>query len=133
MRWTSSPLASGPGRCVGRTDTDELRANGIKVAVCSNLALPYGEVVKKHFPDLDAYAFSYTVGVLKPDPTIYEAALSQLSLGAKSVWMIGDSQRCDRDGPSIHDIRGHFLNRSRAASLYDFSDLNAFRDAVLNC
>jgi HAD superfamily hydrolase (TIGR01549 family) len=110
----------------------ELRARGIKVAVCSNLALPYGKVVEKLFPDLDGYAFSYVVGALKPDPTIYESALAQLCLDADSVWMIGDSQRCDQDGPQRHGIRGHFLNRAGTGSLGDFFDLYAFREAVLN-
>lgn len=111
---------------------NELKTRGIKVAVCSNLALPYGEVVETHFPNLDAYAFSYAVGALKPNSMIYEAALSQLSLGAESVWMIGDSQRCDRDGPRHYGIRGHFLDRTGTGVLCDFSDLCAFQDAVLN-
>src|SRR5471032_2109265 len=41
---------------------DLLRANHIKVAVCSNLAQPYGAAVDRVFPHLDVYGYSYAVG-----------------------------------------------------------------------
>ncbi|MBB2496483.1 HAD family hydrolase [Aquipseudomonas ullengensis] len=108
-----------------------LKATGIKVAICSNLAMPYGAVVDELWPGLDAYGYSYAVGALKPDPRIYAVVLERLGVAARSAWMIGDSQRCDRDGPTEIGIKGHFLRRSQAKSLGDFSELAAFTDTVL--
>lgn len=107
-----------------------LKAAGVKVAICSNLAMPYGTAVDQLWPGLDAYAYSYAVGALKPDPRIYESVLEQLGEEARSVWMIGDSQRCDRDGPTQVGIKGHYLRRSQD-ELGDFSELAVFADRVL--
>lgn len=109
-----------------------LKSAGIKVAVCSNLAMPYGAIVRRIFPDLDAYGFSYAENAMKPDPLIYQAVLSELDANASSTWMIGDSQRCDRDGPRALGIRGHYLRRNGLLESGDFSELTAFAEAVLN-
>ncbi|SEK58488.1 FMN phosphatase YigB, HAD superfamily [Pseudomonas agarici] len=113
--------------CIGA-----LRAQGMKVAICSNLAQPYGTAVERIFPDLEGYGFSYEIGTLKPDRRIYDAVLTDLAVDACKVWMIGDSQRCDRDGPIALGIKGHYLNRTREGSPSDFHDLMAFKDAVLS-
>lgn len=102
---------------------DLLRGQGLKVAVCSNLALPYGAAVHRCFPGLDAYALSYAVGATKPDPRIYQEACRQLGVEADQVVMIGDSQRCDRDGPAAVGIRGYYLGRSGGG---DYADLLSF-------
>jgi FMN phosphatase YigB (HAD superfamily) len=108
-----------------------LKAAGLKIAICSNLAMPYGATIDGLWPGLDAYGYSYAVGALKPDPHIYQTVLELLGVGAQNVWMIGDSQRCDRDGPTKIGIKGHYLSRSQAKGLGDFSELTAFADAVL--
>lgn len=110
----------------------KLKSAGIKVAICSNLALPYGASVESAFPHLDAYAFSFAVGVLKPDARMYQNLLDQLGVDASDAWMIGDSQRCDRDGPNAFGIKGHYLARSGIAGNGDFADLNAFAATLLN-
>ena len=111
---------------------EALQARGLKVAVCSNLARPYGAAVKRIFPGLESYGFSYEIGTLKPDRRIYETVLTELAVDACKVWMIGDSQRCDRDGPIALGIKGHYLNRTGAGSPSEFHDLMAFKDAVLS-
>ncbi|MDP9524064.1 HAD family hydrolase [Pseudomonas putida] len=82
-----------------------LHEHNIATAVCSNLAAPYGPAVKRLLPELNAYAFSYELGVIRPDPTIYRAVCHDLGVvpghlfgGAPQAAMIGDSPRCDRDG-----------------------------------
>lgn len=111
---------------------EALQVRGLKVAVCSNLARPYGAAVKRIFPGLESYGFSYEIGTLKPDRRIYDAVLTELAVDACKVWMTGDSQRCDRDGPIALGVKGHYLNRTREGSLSDFHDLMAFKDAVLS-
>lgn len=104
-----------------------LREVGIKTGVCSNLASPYGPKVREIFPLMDGYAFSYEVGALKPDPGIYQSicALMDVEPGhyfgdeLGRVLMIGDSQRCDRDGPRVVGISGFYLDRTGHGKIHD--------------
>ena len=100
-----------------------LREAGIKVSVCSNLAKPYGAAVDRLLPDLDAYGLSFEVGAMKPEKAIYQATVDQMSLDLVDCAMIGDSQRCDRDGPAGFGIKGFYLGRDGQG---DFSDLATF-------
>lgn len=94
-----------------------LQDAGVKTAVCSNLAAPYGPSVRRLLPGLSAYGFSYSVGAAKPDPNIYNATCSMLCIdlgqqrAGERVVMIGDSLQCDRDGPAHVGITGFHLNR----------------------
>ncbi|MDN4511977.1 HAD family hydrolase [Pseudomonas sp. 2,4-D] len=101
-----------------------LHEHGIATAVCSNLAAPYGAAVKKLLPDLNAYSFSYELGVTKPDPAIYRAVCHDLGVvpghlfgDVAQVAMIGDSPRCDRDGPRTVGIKGFHLDRSGTGTI----------------
>jgi FMN phosphatase YigB (HAD superfamily) len=105
-----------------------LREAGIKVSVCSNLAKPYGAAVDLLLPDLDAYGLSFEVGAMKPEKAIYQATVDQMSLDLVDCAMIGDSQRCDRDGPASFGIKGFFLGRDGSG---DFSDLMSFAQHIL--
>lgn len=107
---------------------DLLRVNHIKIAVCSNLAMPYGAAVGRVFPHLDVYGYSYAVGAMKPDPRIYQHVCDQLGTEVDQVVMIGDSQRCDRDGPREFGVKGFYLGRDGQG---DFVDLLGFARAVI--
>lgn len=106
---------------------------GVKVGICSNLARPYGPVVRKLFPKMDGYAFSYKLGVMKPDPLIYQAICTQMNVEpghyldeSGGVVMIGDSPRSDRDGPRKAGIMGFHLDRvgqGRIRNLVQFAQL----------
>lgn len=111
-----------------------LQSAGIKVALCSNLASPYGDAVRKLLPGMDAYGFSYELGLVKPDPIIYESVCRMLEvepgrqLGGSRVVMIGDSIRCDRDGARAAGIAGFHLGREGSG---DFESLLDFSEQVL--
>lgn len=108
-----------------------LKDAGFKVAVCSNLALPYAEAIEKLYPTLDGYAYSFDVGAMKPDALIYSDVCRKLDCAPGEAYMIGDSQRCDRDGPNEFGIHGSFLGRDGVIG--DFSDLITFaRFAIQN-
>lgn len=118
----------------GQEAIDLLQGVGIKVGICSNLSMPYGAAVKRLCPDLDAYGFSYEIGVLKPDPLIYRTTCDLLQVepghffdARGEVAMIGDSQRCDRDGPRAFGIKGFYLDRHGQG---DFSNLVDFAKLV---
>lgn len=96
-----------------------LRAEGVRVGICSNLCEPYGAAVLQAFPDLDGYAFSYEVGAMKPDALIYQSICTALTVthgemsGGQNerVAMVGDSLKCDRDGPKAVGMLGFHLDR----------------------
>ncbi|WP_024692640.1 HAD family hydrolase [Pseudomonas syringae] len=114
-----------------------LQDAGVKLGICSNLSAPYGPVVRRLFPNLEAYAFSFELGVMKPHPVIYQSICDQmkieagqyLSRGAGGVYMIGDSKRCDQDGPRSVGIMGLHLDRTGRGSI---NDLVQFAELVIN-
>lgn len=96
-----------------------LQEHGIAIAVCSNLAAPYGAKVKALMPNHTAYALSYELGLTKPDPGIYRTACHELGIlpgrlfeDVPQAVMIGDAQRCDRDGPRLFGLKGFHLDRT---------------------
>ncbi|MCF5167546.1 HAD-IA family hydrolase [Pseudomonas congelans] len=110
---------------------------GVKLGICSNLAAPYGPAVKRLFPEMDGYAFSYQLGAMKPDPAIYHAICNQIGkepghyLGSEKggLVMIGDSKRCDQDGPRSIGIMGLYLDRKGRGSI---NDLVQFAELVVD-
>lgn len=105
-----------------------LQGAGLQVAVCSNLAEPYGPAVERLYPTLNGYGFSYEVGAAKPDRAIYVATADQMSLDLDQCLMIGDSQLRDRDAPTLLGLKGHYLSRDGHG---DFADLASFARHIL--
>ncbi len=111
-----------------------LQAQQVRVGVCSNLAAPYGAALKRLFPKLDAYALSYEIGALKPDPVMYRRACKLLGMGIGErfgdgrIAMVGDSLRCDCFGPRAVGINGLHLDRSGAGKI---TDLTHFSSLIL--
>lgn len=103
---------------------------GIKVGICSNLGMPYVEPVKRLYPGL-SYSMSCEVGDMKPSLRIYQHACDQLGLQNFEVAMIGDSLRCDKQGPDVFGLQGYFLDRN--AGLGDYSNLRDFADDMVRC
>lgn len=117
-----------------------LQEAGVVIGICSNLAQPYGPVIRKAFPRVRYHAFSYELGVMKPDPSIYRAMCREMGLqtchaepeiaqARSGVVMIGDSRKCDRDGPTAVGIEGHHLDRSGMGQI---SDLKQFADMIID-
>ncbi|MGE6689924.1 HAD family hydrolase [Stutzerimonas stutzeri] len=65
----------------------------------------------------------------QPEPTIYSWICDQLGASPTASWMIGDSQRCDRDGPTAVGIRGFFVDRNSTNG--DCPELVTFARKVL--
>lgn len=112
-----------------------LTAAGLKIGICSNLAAPYGPVVRKHFPCTDAFAFSYEVGEMKPDRYIYEGICKDLGVTPGHLFgdkggavMIGDSLKCDLYGPRAAGIRALHLKRRTGSQI---PDLMCFAQIIL--
>lgn len=105
-----------------------LQQHQLRIGVCSNLAQPYGRAVRKCFPTMEAYAFSYEIGAIKPDPLMYSTACIALGLkpiqvlGSQEVVMIGDSLRCDCHGPRQMGMVGAHLDRSASGEISNLVD-----------
>lgn len=117
-----------------------LQEAGVVIGICSNLAQPYGPVIRKAFPHVQCHAFSYELGVMKPEPSIYLAMCREMGLETRyaepenaqarsGVVMIGDSRKCDRDGPKTVGIEGYYLDRSGMGQI---SDLMQFADMIID-
>lgn len=107
-----------------------LQRHRVRVGVCSNLAHPYCEAILRNYPGMDAYAFSCEVGAMKPDVKIYRETCNLLAASPLTTSMIGDSLRCDRDGPRTFGINGFYLDRARGMG--DYAELVEFALDVLH-
>lgn len=61
----------------------------------------------------DAFVFSVTVGVKKPNPRIYEAALEAVSVAPGEALFVGDRVREDVHGPSALGMRAVLTHQFR--------------------
>jgi len=91
-----------------------LRARGIKLGLCSNLAADYAAPIVKLLPiQLDAYTWSFEAGAIKPDPAIYAHACAALGCAPERVLMVGDTPAADVDGPRAIGMQSILLDRRR--------------------
>lgn len=98
----------------GITLLKRLRSAGLKIGVVTNnsLAEQTGKIQRCGLDHLiDALVVPEVVGVPKPDPRIFAAALDQLGCAADEAVMIGDSWTADIEGAQAAGIRAIWLNR----------------------
>lgn len=94
-----------------------LKARGIKVALCSNLAAPYGPPVLDLLPiQPDFCAWSYEARAVKPQPEIYQYLCDGIACRPDEVLMIGDTIEADMVGPRRFGIHGYHLDRQAATA-----------------
>ena len=96
---------------------EELKKLGIKLGLCSNLAMPYGKIVSSLLPPLDAYAWSYEVAAIKPEPKIYQSLIDQVDCQASEVLFIGDTALADFTGPTTFGMSARLINRNNGQTL----------------
>ncbi|HGO9799664.1 HAD family hydrolase [Pseudomonas aeruginosa] len=109
-----------------------LQAEGIQVAVCSNLAAPYAIPAKLLLPGLDAYCWSFASGAIKPEPDIYTRVADQLNCPLSRLIMIGDTLEADCLAPRRCGMQGFHLIRNGRADQDTFTDLVSFAEFVLS-
>lgn len=79
----------------------ELRARGLRLAVCSN----WDWDLDRHLEEtgvldlVDARVSSAWVGARKPHPRIFEAALAEVGASPERTLFVGDNWRADVEGP----------------------------------
>ena len=74
-----------------------LQAAGIGVNVVSNVGFDLRALFAKHglADPVDAFVSSCELGVMKPDPVIFQAALDRLGTTAERALMVGDNPSAD--------------------------------------
>lgn len=108
-----------------------LQRQGLQLGLCSNLAKPYALPVLSLLPfEFDAYAWSFEVGVVKPDHRIYSTVWQSLALSPGEVLMVGDTYEADCLGPRRVGMHAIHLARNLASPdprfLRSLSDLPAY-------
>lgn len=97
-----------------------LKEKGLKIALCSNLAMPYGEQLRKLLPDFfDAVIFSYEVGAIKPEPQIYEVIQSYFGCEFSEMLFIGDHPILDVETPISLGMSASLIERQKNQKLLD--------------
>lgn len=92
------------------TTLQALRNHGYRLGICSNLAAPYAVPIKLLLPKFDAYAWSFEVGAVKPDPRIYDHICMALGCLPEEVLMIGDTIEADYEGPERFGMHAWHLS-----------------------
>ena len=93
-----------------------LQKLGLKVAVCSNLAMPYGNALVGCLPSApDALVLSYEVGLMKPQAEIYHLVCRRLSLQPDQILFVGDSVEADVHGPQAAGLLAIHIEEFEAA------------------
>lgn len=97
-----------------------LKNRGFKLALCSNLAMPYGEKLKKILPNFfDELILSYEIGSIKPDTKIYEAIQMRLNCDMKDILFIGDNEILDVEKPRSLGMSARLIQRNETQTLTD--------------
>jgi len=94
-----------------------VRAEGVKVAVASNLALPYAAPLKALLGDLvDVWHLSFAEGAIKPDRAFYAGLTAKLGCEPAELLMVGDTWRDDIVGAVEAGSRARWVDREGRAS-----------------
>lgn len=97
-----------------------LKDQGFQIALCSNLAMPYGEHLKQLLPStFDAVIFSYEVGTIKPEPMIYHIICDRLSCQMSDILFVGDHPILDIEVPISLGMSARLIERSKNQNLTD--------------
>lgn len=90
----------------------KLHKHNIPIAICSNLAFPYGAAIDLL---LDKHplirALSYEIGFIKPEREIYQAVISQTLVPAEECLFLGDTVLADYEGPRLFGMQAYHLRR----------------------
>lgn len=92
---------------------DALQNKNIQLAICSNLAKPYGAAISQL---LAGYSFtkilSFECGFIKPEPSIYKFAATEMNVDAANCLFVGDTLLADVQGPCNAGMQALHLVRN---------------------
>lgn len=83
-----------------------LRGEGLRLALCSNLASDYVTALRNALPErLEVEVLSCKVGAIKPEPMIYARVLDGLQIEPSRVLFVGDTPLADIEGPRAAGVK----------------------------
>ncbi|WP_062065783.1 HAD family hydrolase [Cellvibrio sp. OA-2007] len=89
----------------------------IPIAICSNLAKPYGAVLEQLLPDVPLLkCLSYDVGYIKPEQEIYQWIVDRAKVDPAHCLFVGDTLLADYEGPTQFGFRARHLIRGTKRS-----------------
>ncbi|MBD8621179.1 HAD family hydrolase [Sphingomonas sp. CFBP 13728] len=108
-----------------------VRERGVRIAIASNLALPYAAPLKALLGDLvDIWHFSFDAGAIKPDRAFYAGLTTRLECEASELLMVGDTWRDDIVGAVEAGSRARWVDREgRACHVRRFIAVRELGDA----
>lgn len=96
---------------------ESLAELNISIAICSNLAAPYGKAIDNLLSEFSSDTFlSYKLGSIKPDREIYKAISDTMEIPANECLFIGDNFHCDYQGPIEFGFQARHLVRDGNSS-----------------
>lgn len=100
---------------------ENLKKNGFKIVLCSNLAMPYGERLKEIIlPNLfEELVLSYEVGSIKPNTAIYNTIQMKLKCSMEDILFIGDNKILDVEKPRSLGMSARLIQRNENETLKD--------------
>jgi HAD superfamily hydrolase (TIGR01549 family) len=90
---------------------EELRRHELKIGLVSNTGRDLEAFVKHHALDVDVALSSGAFGKVKPDPSIFRAALHRLQVRPRHAAMVGDSPEDDIEGALKLGMRAFLVDR----------------------
>lgn len=92
---------------------DTLRADGVRLAICSNWDWDLAEAVETAglTGAVDLMFSSAWIGARKPHPRVYAHVLAELSVDPEDVVFVGDTWSCDVEGPLAAGMRAVYVRR----------------------
>jgi HAD superfamily hydrolase (TIGR01549 family) len=90
---------------------EELRRHGLKIGLVSNTGRDLEAFVAHHRLDVDVALSSGAHGKVKPDPSIFRAALDKLGVAPVNAAMVGDSPEDDVEGARALGMRAFLVDR----------------------
>ncbi len=101
------------------TVLQSLKARGLRLGLCSNLAKPYARAIDRLLPNVwDFRALSFELGIIKPESGMYTFCLQGLQLPSESVLFIGDSVINDYVAPRKQGMKSLLIDRNDKISKY---------------
>ncbi|HTF96297.1 MAG TPA: HAD family hydrolase [Cellvibrio sp.] len=109
----------------------KIQSLGVPIAICSNLAQPYGDVINRLLPQFELLKFlSYEVGFIKPEPEIYRKILLESGFKSESCLFVGDTFIADYDGPVKNGFQARHLVRNQRGGGHQISTLNEIIELI---
>jgi HAD superfamily hydrolase (TIGR01549 family) len=91
---------------------EKLVSLDVSIAVCSNLAQPYGVVIDRLLSRFDLKLFlSYEIGFIKPEAVIYQKILAATGCSGENCLFVGDTYVADYEGPINNGFNARHLIR----------------------